>query len=1453
VTARPWLAAALVPATLLTMVIATPAAAAVSTLADFEGSDDPPTTFYVYNGGGAGAGFDVVTIEAGADRSRPDQAGPNNILSVGVNVPTGWAGFGENLSSVQDWSDFDGLQFWMHGTNSGAVLQSELLEDNAGAEGERFDVVLTDNWTGWRLVQLPFAGYQAATDYQPAPGNGVLDLDKIRGYIFPVVSGTTTWAFDDLALYSGGAVTPSVGFSVPTASVTEGGTLPLTVRLNVASESTVTVDVASADDGATAGADYTAVSSTLTFAPGETTKTVDLATAQDAEVEGNETLTLTLSAPSGATLGTTTVRVTVRDDDAAPASEVWDNVRLVEGFDHGGTLPARGDAPTDPGFETFTDPNAQSLIDEVAPPVAIPGGAADDTVVRARLTAPSYAGFTHKLSDESGTVWTPQDWSRFDGISFWLYGQNTGTSLFVDILDNRNPDSTTDDAGRYSTTFTDDTLGWRYVELPFSAFTRKDVGNGAPNDGLTLSAMHGWAFGITAAATERTFYLEDVSLTVPETVLDEFEYAELPSGTDPNGVGIGFTAYGGNGGGSYASLTAAAPADTRPGAEDGTQVLQLDANVPGGAWAGVSRGFDADGEWVTQDWSGFQGVNFWFQGDGSGENLYFDIVENRAPGSTRDDAERWSASLTDDVVGWRFVELEWADFSRKEIGNGAPNDGLTLDEVHGWAFGPASTDGAEVYFLDRIALWGDSLDDVPLLVGFDRGTYSVTEGDATTVRVTLSRPSDQPVSVDYATTESADRTQTEDGAAVAGRDYTAVTGTLTFAPGETLATFAVQTTEDAKHELAESVQVLLSEATGADISGFARSASISIADDDAEDPRLVEDFEGPLGLWRTDNATLEGVRVLGGSDDAYPGQAADEGVGELTVTGAGAELRRDFAEPQDWSAEEGLTFWYRGTGSGEPVTVALRDDSAPDPGPDGWTEVVYRDDFDGAAGTPVDPTSWSNETGGWGWGNAEHQYYTPGSQNVWQDGEGNLEIELRPNTDESLWCSTNGAPCGYTSARIATQGKQEFLYGRIEARLKVPSGEGLWPAFWTLGNDFHEVGWPQTGEIDIMEHVEGDNGRPWESFGTVHGPGYSGGQSVGRKVCLDDAGAATTCPRTSGVAFSDEFHTYGVEWEPDRITWLLDGEPFGSVTPADLSGEWVFDHPFFLIANMAIGGNFGGTIDPELQLPASYLIDYIQVEQAPDTAERFEATFVDDSDGWQQVTIPFDAFERSADQPAGAPDNGLTLSSVHGLALQLDASVTSGAVMVDALRIGDVPDAPTFSDVAAGHPFYEEITWLAEQGVTTGFPDGTFRGLAPIERQAMAAFLYRYAGEPAFTPPAVSPFDDVRPSDPFYKEITWLAAEGVTTGFADGTFRPAAPIERQAMAAFLYRFAAEPEFTPPAVSPFDDVRPSDPFYKEITWLAAEGVTTGFPDGTFRSRAAIERQAMAAFLFRFAQL
>jgi beta-glucanase (GH16 family) len=376
----------------------------------------------------------------------------------------------------------------------------------------------------------------------------------------------------------------------------------------------------------------------------------------------------------------------------------------------------------------------------------------------------------------------------------------------------------------------------------------------------------------------------------------------------------------------------------------------------------------------------------------------------------------------------------------------------------------------------------------------------------------------------------------------------------------------------------------------------------------------------------------------------------------ITAGGSDAALGRDFAIGEDWTGTESLDFWYNGTGSGEDVTVTIKDNRAPDPGPSGW-ELVWSDEFDDAAGTPPDPGNWTNEIGDGalngieGWGNSELQYYTADPANAVTDGNGNLVVTLR-EADGSLECFYG--TCEYTSARLISWHKAEFAYGRIESRLLVPTGgDGLWPAFWSLGTDIAYNPWPGAGEIDIMEYV---SRVPNEIFGTIHGPGYNGGNAFGDIYDF------------SPNRVDKQYHTFAVEWQPDLIVWYVDEIEYHRATPGDVPGPWVFNKPFFLLLNFAIGGNFGGPPDPENTYPQEYLLDYVRVYQGPDTAERFETSFTDDFVGWQAVSIPLSDFGRSVDQPTGAPDDGLNLDEVWGYGFALPDGNASGELKVDLVR-----------------------------------------------------------------------------------------------------------------------------------------------------------------------------------------
>jgi beta-glucanase (GH16 family) len=240
--------------------------------------------------------------------------------------------------------------------------------------------------------------------------------------------------------------------------------------------------------------------------------------------------------------------------------------------------------------------------------------------------------------------------------------------------------------------------------------------------------------------------------------------------------------------------------------------------------------------------------------------------------------------------------------------------------------------------------------------------------------------------------------------------------------------------------------------------------------------------------------------------------------------------------------------------------------------------LTWSDEFNAAAGTAPNSARWAYDVGGGGWGNNQLEYDTNSTRNAAHDGAGNLVITARRENPAGYNCWYGS--CQYTSARLKTQGKFTQAYGRFEARMKIPRGQGLWPAFWMLGDNIGSVGWPTSGEIDIMENI----GRePNTVHGTIHGPGYSGGEGIGAGY-------------TIGSAFADAFHTFTVDWAPDSITWYVDGVQYQRRTPADLGGDrWVFDHPFFIILNVAVGGFWPGNPDASTVFPQTLTVDYVRV------------------------------------------------------------------------------------------------------------------------------------------------------------------------------------------------------------------------------------------------------------------
>jgi beta-glucanase (GH16 family) len=310
-------------------------------------------------------------------------------------------------------------------------------------------------------------------------------------------------------------------------------------------------------------------------------------------------------------------------------------------------------------------------------------------------------------------------------------------------------------------------------------------------------------------------------------------------------------------------------------------------------------------------------------------------------------------------------------------------------------------------------------------------------------------------------------------------------------------------------------------------------------------------------------------------------------------------------------------------------------------------KLVWSDEFDGPADTAPDPLKWGYDIGGGGWGNNELQTYTSRTQNSFHDGEGRLIIKAIRET----LTGPDGIPRNFTSARLLTKGKFQQRYGRFEARIKVPFGQGIWPAFWMLGNDIDSVGWPSCGEIDVMEHV----GRePTVNHGSLHGPGYSGGNSLSGRYTLPDQ-----------QRFADDFHVFAMEWEPGTIRFYVDDLLYATRTTSDVpaSGRWVFDHPFFMIMNIAVGGNFPGNPDDTTVFPQTMIVDYVRVyareTRVPSIVgvsnnkkhlfvhgDNFDAESVILVDGEKQKTIrdPFDLSVLTGKKVAKRLGSGQTVS-----------------------------------------------------------------------------------------------------------------------------------------------------------------------------------------------------------------
>lgn len=334
--------------------------------------------------------------------------------------------------------------------------------------------------------------------------------------------------------------------------------------------------------------------------------------------------------------------------------------------------------------------------------------------------------------------------------------------------------------------------------------------------------------------------------------------------------------------------------------------------------------------------------------------------------------------------------------------------------------------------------------------------------------------------------------------------------------------------------------------------------------------------------WETAYGKQYQIQV---SDDAaswttiYAQSHGAGGVETLNVHGSGRYVRLYCTRR---GTGYGYSLWefqvYGSAGAPGPAPTTVPTAPATPPASSGT--LVWSDEFNGPAGATPSASTWTPDIGGGGYGNHQLEYDT-NNNNARMDGKGALVIEARKETPAKGRCWYG--PCAYTSARITTQNKVSFTYGRIEARLKVPYGQGLWPAFWLLGANYKTVSWPGCGEIDIMENI----GRePGTVHGTVHGPGYARTNSLGRPYTLPN-----------NHAFSSAYHVFAVQWNADSVSYSVDNVTYHTVTRAlaERHGQWVFNHPFFIILNVAVGGDWPGRPDATTVFPQLMHVDYVRV------------------------------------------------------------------------------------------------------------------------------------------------------------------------------------------------------------------------------------------------------------------
>jgi beta-glucosidase len=593
----------------------------------------------------------------------------------------------------------------------------------------------------------------------------------------------------------------AVGTAADTASVSQGTSIDVPVKLNMASASPVTVDYATADGSAVAGTDYTAAAGTLTFPPGATSENIHLVAAANPLHEPTRTFSVTLAdaAPSGTAIGPrATTTVSILNNNPIPSDGA---VSTIDDFE--GALPI---STGDPGIFTFSSDAASTpTLTQVAADDR-PGAAAGNHALQVAYTITGYGGFSHDLA-------TAQDWSAYDGFSFWVKGTGSGQQVEFEV---KMGGADGEHAELWQSFFTDDTAGWKKVQIGFANLKRRTdyQPSGAPTDAqISLASMWGYAVNLPGNASN-TLEFDDVQVYQSLQVVQDFEGASPITDVGGAEANTGAFAWGGN---TDSTPALSIAQSDRPGVTN-NHVLR-------GTWTADTSygGFSYDIATAgPQDWSSFAGIEFWFYGHnpsndavpGSGLQYEFEIKDGGADG---EHSELWQTFFTDDWQGWHLIQIPFGSLKLRtdyQPTGGPINGTLDLNKMYGFALTePAGSSNGE-FDVDQFALFGVNTGATTAHISTSQGVYAVSAGGTATVGVQLTTNSDKPLDHDVTVNYSLGS-----GTAVAGTDYTDTSGTVTFATGAasgSVQTFQVQTLPDSAASVAKSIPIQLA-ATGADV------------------------------------------------------------------------------------------------------------------------------------------------------------------------------------------------------------------------------------------------------------------------------------------------------------------------------------------------------------------------------------------------------------------------------------------------------------------------------------------------------------------------------------------------------------------------------------------------------------------------------------------------------------